>query len=236
MEGLLLQLINPMSECMDVGFISNCSQFRKSDLNSFYFNHLFTLLSNWSKWLRTASGSSWSDLGHAVPCLEQDWVKNEHTCCRSRSLKTSFGSHPVLQHHFISSVWVQQNMLQCATGSSWSVLGHMMCLVWSRLGWKMSTLHQHETVVGAWKPASGPSSAAAPLPFLCVFNKGCYNVQLAIHVLSWVMLWQFHCTTYLSVGCGLKCNKCALSLVPSLRIEILTCDPCVFMRDSDLHM
>jgi hypothetical protein len=132
MEGLLLQLINPMSECMDVGFISNCSQFRKSDLNSFYFNHLFTLLSNWSKWLRTASGSPWSDFGHAVPCLEQDWVKNEQyaaawDCCRSLKL---------LLHHSLSSVWVQQNMLQCATGNSWSVLGHMLCLFWSRLGWK----------------------------------------------------------------------------------------------------
>jgi hypothetical protein len=88
--------------------------------------------------------SSWPVLGHAVPCLNQPWVKNDEHTVLNRTIvgacKTSFGPDPVLLHHSISSVWVQQRMSQCAsTGNSWPVLSLSCCALFgSALGEKQA--------------------------------------------------------------------------------------------------
>ncbi len=79
--------------------------------------------------LQCETGNLWSILGHAVPLLGQPWVKMSRWLqlqrrTAARDPKSSFGTHPLLLHHSITSAWVQQRMLQCTTGNSWSILGH----------------------------------------------------------------------------------------------------------------
>jgi hypothetical protein len=74
-----------------------------------------------------------SGLGQALGENEPTATEREDS---KRGPKSSFGPHPVLLHHSVTSAWVQQRMLQCATGNSWSIYWVMLCLSWGSLGWK----------------------------------------------------------------------------------------------------